>query len=298
MEKEILIKKWLDNDLNAQELEAFKALDDYDALMKLSHYSKEYKAPAFDTETTLQTVLKTIETKKQPSKNWLKPFLRIAAVLLICLGSYYYTTTLDINYSADFAQKTSVELPDASSVRLNALSKISFNKKNWSKNRDLTLHGEAFFKVAKGSTFNVLTDQGKVTVLGTQFNVKQRSDYFEVTCYEGLVEVTFNTTKTKLKPGESFLSLYGKIIKKSLVNANQPSWVNNISAFKSIPLTQVLAEFERQYHVTIDASAIDTSQVFTGKFNHNNMDIAIKSIIEPLQLNYVQTNKTILLTRD
>jgi len=30
MKKEYLIKKWLDNDLNADELVAFKALDDYD----------------------------------------------------------------------------------------------------------------------------------------------------------------------------------------------------------------------------------------------------------------------------
>ena len=36
MEREYLIKKWLDNELSAQELEAFKSLKDYDALISLN----------------------------------------------------------------------------------------------------------------------------------------------------------------------------------------------------------------------------------------------------------------------
>ena len=36
MEREYLISKWLDNDLNDQELEAFKKLEDYNDLVKLS----------------------------------------------------------------------------------------------------------------------------------------------------------------------------------------------------------------------------------------------------------------------
>lgn len=298
MEKEVLIKKWLDNDLNAQELEAFKALEDYDALIKLSNYSKEYKAPEFDTKVTLQTVINTIKTKKKSNTSWLKPILKIAAVLAICLGSYYYTTTLNTKFSTQLAQKTNVKLPDHSSVNLNASSKLTFNKKHWNKNREVTLDGEAFFKVAKGSSFNVLTTNGMVTVLGTQFNVKQRQDYFEVTCYEGLVKVTQKKTETKLKPGESFLLLSGKVTKNNTTTTSKPEWLNNISTFKSIPLSKVLAEFERQYDVVIDASNIDTSEIFTGKFSHNNIDIAIKSIINPLQLNYTLTNKTILLTRE
>jgi ferric-dicitrate binding protein FerR (iron transport regulator) len=57
---------------------------------------------------------------------------------------------------------------------LNAASKLSFNEKKWADQRALTLEGEAFFKVQKGQTFSVNTTAGVITVLGTQFNVKER----------------------------------------------------------------------------------------------------------------------------
>ena len=296
MEKEELIKKWLDNNLSPQELEAFKALEDYQSLIKLSNYSEEYKAPAFDAETSFEKLMQKIEVKKQVSTNWLKPLLRIAAIFAICFGTYYYTTTLDSQFNSELAQKTSVELPDFSLVDLNAKSQITFNKKSWEDKRDVTLDGEAFFKVKKGSTFNVITNTGMVTVLGTQFNVKQRSNHFEVTCYEGLVEITYKDTKMKLRPGESFLSLKGKTKKDNTITKNKPDWLNNMSAFKSMPLSKVLNEFERQYAVIIDASKIDTTKIYTGKFTHSDINIAIKSIIEPLQLNYTKKNNTITLT--
>jgi ferric-dicitrate binding protein FerR (iron transport regulator) len=50
----------------------------------------------------------------------------------------------------------------------------------------LTLE-EAYFQVKKGQTFSVNTTDGVVKVLGTHFNVKQRKNYFEVNCFEGLV---------------------------------------------------------------------------------------------------------------
>ena len=37
MDREKLISKWLDNDLNDQELQEFKALDDYNDLVRLQY---------------------------------------------------------------------------------------------------------------------------------------------------------------------------------------------------------------------------------------------------------------------
>ena len=45
MKREDLIKKWLDNELNTQELKAFKVLEDYEFLVKLSNSTKHFKAP-------------------------------------------------------------------------------------------------------------------------------------------------------------------------------------------------------------------------------------------------------------
>jgi ferric-dicitrate binding protein FerR (iron transport regulator) len=298
MNKEELILKWLDNDLSPQELEVFKALEDYESLTKLAEYSKGFKAPEFNTEAVLESTLRGINAKKPVSKKWFQPILKIAAILAICLGSYYYTTTLDSSFTTDYAEKSTIELSDHSSVHLNALSEITFNKKNWNTNRTITLDGEAFFKVEKGSTFHVKTDAGTITVLGTQFNVKQRKDYFEVVCYEGSVQINYNTGKSILKAGDSFLIVNGTITTAITPNVTQPEWLNHISAFSSVPLSEVLAEFERQHHVQFDTSNIETSTLFTGKFTHKNIDIALKSITQPLQLSYTKNNKTIILSRE
>jgi ferric-dicitrate binding protein FerR (iron transport regulator) len=115
--------------------------------------------------------------------NWL---LRIAAVLVIGIGLFFASvpmqTTTELTQNK--MQKTFL-LPDDSEVTLNSASQIEYKKWNWTDHRELQLEGEAFFKVTKGQTFDVLTRLGKVTVVGTQFNVKARGDRFEVICFEG-----------------------------------------------------------------------------------------------------------------
>ncbi|MFY0713933.1 FecR family protein [Seonamhaeicola sp. NFXS20] len=298
MDRETLIIKWLNNDLNNQELQAFKNLEDYDDLVKLNNNLQAFKAPKYETSKELESVLATIKNKKQPKTYWVKPFMRVAAILAICFGLYYYTTTIDTTITTDMAQKTTVNLPDATSVSLNAKSVLIFNKNSWKNNREVELQGEAFFKVAKGSSFNVITETGTVTVYGTQFNVKQRDNYFEVICYEGLVGVTFNSLETKLNPGDSFLIIDGKTIAKEKENSLTPSWLNNESHFKSLPYKQVIAEFERQYNVDITLIGVDSNELFTGNFTHNNIEVALKSITLPLHLTYSQSNDTIILKRE
>ncbi len=298
MNKEILISKWLDNNLNEQELEAFKKLEDYDDLVKLNNSMQAFKADDYDTSKELENVLSTIKSTKKQSTHWFKPLMRVAAILAVCFSLYYYTTTLDTTITTEFAQKTTIKLPDASSVSLNAKSFLAFNKKDWKNEREVELEGEAFFKVAKGSSFKVKTKSGTVTVYGTQFNVKQRDYYFEVICYEGLVGVTYNSQETKLKSGDSFLIIDRKIIVKEKENRLTPSWLNNESTFKSLPYKEVIAEFERQYNVTFTLNNIDANQLFTGSFAHDNIEVAIKAITLPLHLTHSKINNTITLKRE
>lgn len=298
MKREDLIQKWLNHELNDEELEAFKNLEDYGALLNMDTHLKAFKAPEYNTSEELNTVLKHIKTPKTESQNWVRTALRIAAVVVICF-SVYYSLTLDTTVSTLAANKeTNIELPDASIVSLNALSSVTFNRHNWSKNRSVELDGEAFFKVAKGSKFEVKTEAGTVTVLGTQFNIKQRNNYFEVICYEGKVGVTYQNQQTTLLAGDSFLMIDGKLIAKEKEKLTTPSWLNNESQFISLPYNIVLDEFERQYNVTIDPTNVDVTQLFTGGFSHNNMELALKAITLPLHVTYNKTKNTITLKRD
>ncbi|MFK7782495.1 FecR family protein [Psychroserpens sp.] len=298
MTKEELIQKWLDHDLNAQELEAFQKLEDYDALTKLDYNLKHFKAPEYNTSENLEQVLYSINSTPEKSINWLAACIKIAAIFVICFCMYFYTTTLDSTFNTLVAQKQTVELPDHSTVELNAMSTLAFNDNNWNNNREVSLEGEAFFKVATGSQFDVKTETGIVSVLGTQFNVKHRENYFEVVCYEGKVAVTHKNNTTQLLPGDSFFMFDGKLITTEKENQSTPSWLQNQSRFKSLPYREVIAEFERQHDVHISLENIDTSQLFTGSFTHNDIEIALKSITLPLHLTYSKTDNIITLKRE
>ena len=47
MTREELIKKWLDNNLNAEELKAFEQLEDYENLVQMDNALKSFKSPEF-----------------------------------------------------------------------------------------------------------------------------------------------------------------------------------------------------------------------------------------------------------
>ncbi len=296
MNREDLIKKWLDNNLNSQEQQAFEALDDYNALTKLDRFAKGFSAPEFDSEATFKNIVAATNSSKK-STNWITYATKIAAMLVISFGFYFLFYNTSTEYQTDYAEKTAFTLPDNSAVSLNAQSQLSFNKKNWNTKRDVNLTGEAYFKVEKGSTFNVITQAGTITVLGTQFNVKERSNYFEVTCYEGSVKVTHTKKTIVLKPGDSFVVLNNEIINKN-TNNTAPSWIKNTSEFKSVPLQQVINELEIQYNITINTKNIDTNKLFTGKFTHTNLEVALQSVTIPLSLKYSKNNNTITLTRE
>lgn len=298
MNREELIIKWLDNSLNSQELEQFKALEDFDELVKLDKNLNFFKAPEYNTSEGLENILSSVSETKKPKQNWISLLTRIAAIFILGFSIFYYTTTLDTTVETLASEKSIIELPDGSSTQINALTTLSYNKKNWKSTRDVNLNGEAFFKVKKGSTFNVITENGTVTVLGTQFNVKHRENFFEVICYEGSVSVTNNIKNTVLKPGDSYLILDGKYTAKEKETLKNPNWINNKSYFKSIPFKYVINEFERQYNVKIDTQSTNLSKLYSGSFTHSDINLALKSITLPFNLNYSITENTIYIASE
>ncbi|MBD1259446.1 FecR family protein [Maribacter polysiphoniae] len=295
--QENYLAKWLNNELTEEELAAFKESDEYTSYQRIIKASDSLNGPDFDMENALEAV-KNKRTLHESKVVQLKPFRRFlqvaAAVMIIMIGSYFYLNTLDESFSTQYAQNEEVILPDSSKIILNADSEISFNPKKWDKKRNVTLKGEAFFKVAKGKRFTVATDHGTVAVLGTQFNVENRKGFFEVTCFEGLVGVTYNGKETKLPAGTSFMVVDGNIVASETPKSSTPSWLNKESTFKSIPLKYVLAEFQRQHDIQVETQNIDLGKLFTGTFSNTNTDLALQSISVPSQLQFKLDGKKVL----
>ncbi len=295
--QENYLAKWLNGELSDEELDKFKTSDEYASYQKLKDVSSSLRAPDFDMEHALGQLQK--ERLESPSKviplRPYKNFLRIAAAIAILIaGSYFYLNFSNTSYSSQLAERTEVTLPDNSEVILNAGSEVSFNERNWDTNRKISLEGEAFFKVAKGKKFTVSTAQGSVSVLGTQFNVENRNGFFEVNCFEGLVQVEYQNITKQLPAGTSFLVIDGKVIDLEKSKASAPSWVNSESSFESIPLNYVLEELERQFDITVTTQNVDTHLLFTGTFSNTDLKMALKSIATPSRIKFKNEGDNVL----
>jgi|26BtaG_2_1085354.scaffolds.fasta_scaffold01807_3 ferric-dicitrate binding protein FerR (iron transport regulator) len=296
MDKENDILKWFEGELSFQELQNKYPGEDFSTLEKVGFYSKQLQTPSLDVQKALDTFRARNLKKEEPKVIPLtyKKFLRIVAVLVVLLSSSYFlffnTTS---SFSTAIAQTQILTLPDNSEVILNAKSNISYSKKEWKKTRILNLEGEAFFKVTKGNKFIVNTEEGKIEVLGTQFNVKQRHDYFEVQCFEGSVSVSTNTKNVILTPGKYIRVIHGHVGAVENINLENPSWLSSESSFDKVPLWQVIKELEVQYDISINASSVDKGQLFTGTFTHSDKIIALQSVTIPLKLSYKINGKKV-----
>lgn len=289
MDKEYLIKKWLADELTSAEKEAFEQLDDYKLDKRIIESAKYFKASAIKEPASIESFYSKVNKNK--SDNVSKPIqfsflLKVAAVVTIFFGiGAMLLYTKDTSFQTLANNKINISLPDTSQVTLNSKSEIVFNKYNWSTKREVNLDGEAFFEVAKGETFDVITTGGNIRVLGTKFNVKNRENYFEVKCYEGIVSVTVNGIIKKLHIGETYRKINTKIT-SSNITGSKPEWINNISSFTSVPYSEVIKEFERQYEVIITLNNIDNNRLFTGGFVHDNLNNGLKTITLPLDVSY------------
>ncbi|MCK0130404.1 FecR family protein [Flavobacteriaceae bacterium F08102] len=298
MNQEEIIKKWLSNDLNAEELKAFKEDEDFELHSKIIEGAKAFKATNFSEVRSYEQFKRILEDKQKPKVVRFSPskiFVRIAAVLIVSLGLYVaFFNQNKTTIKTMASQKTTIELPDSSEVILNNLSSLSYNKKHWKNKRELTLTGEAYFKVAKGSKFDVHTSAGIVSVKGTQFTVNQRDHFFEVKCFEGVVQVESGKINHLLTKGKSLRIRNGEL-KLDELSLEEPAWISDKSTFKSIALIEVLNEIERQFAVKISVKEVDTEQLFTGGFTHLSLEQALQSITSSFNLTYTKEGPTKIL---
>lgn len=287
MEEDKLLKKWLNNDLTDAEKDAFSKRSDYAQNQNIIDKALHFKASHFSKPEDFEAFKTNYKTKSKVKRlDWIKPFLRIASVLVIALVVYFnFFNENKFEARTLASEKTLIHLPDLSEVKLNADSEITYNANDWPTKRALNLKGEAYFKVAKGATFDVITNQGTVTVVGTEFNVKSRSNYFEVTCYEGIVKVTSNIITRQLTTGNTYRILNHNFSEDNTQNL-EPQWIHNQSRFKAIPLEEVMRELDRQYNTTVSFKNVNTSRLFTGGFAHDNLENALIAITQPMDLTY------------
>ncbi len=293
------LSRWLQNQLSDKERKEFEASADFAHYQKLLKATDRIKSPAFDEEVTLARIKAGRGAKvvsMSPNRLWT---YGIAASIVLLLGFFLLFQQLPGSPEkvlTGFGEQKTILLPDGSEMILNAKSQAVYYPKRWAKKRKLNLEGEGFFSVEKGATFEVETTQGVVTVLGTMFNVRSINDYFEVTCSEGKVRVSMGKEEYILTSGMKFS--VGKNLKAEVSNeaVSKPAWLSGKSTFTSVPIAVILEALQNQYNIEFTGKIPLENQLFTGSFPHDNLQVALQVVFEPLQLRYqIKGDRTVEL---
>lgn len=293
---ETFLARWISGEITPEELDVFKKSKDYSIFKRINDAAQRLEGPKFDQQALFDKIeQQTVKRKKSVIKlipNWA---YAVAASIVIAVG-LYFSLNAESHFKTSFGKQLAVVLPDHSNVQLNANSGLDFKTRNWKNNRELNLGGEAFFEVEKGKSFKVHTTEGTVEVLGTKFNVIAREHYFEVRCKEGKVKVTSKEANDEviLLPGKA-VRIVDKKIEKWDYDINAPNWLMGESTFQNTPMSQVLIALQNQFEITFDTSNINLSERFTGGFTHNDLNLALKTVMIPMDISYSVNNNKIIL---
>jgi len=218
--------------------------------------------------------------------------LAVAAVFALLIGIVglmrFYTETIQ----SLPGEHQIVNLPDKSTIHMNAGSVVNYHPYWWQFNRSLTFTGEAYFQVQKGSKFKVTSEKGTVKVLGTQFTIFSRDEVYRVSCISGKVKVEDISQKHSVileQDQKADLNNNGEFdIDKNINLSNATAWIDNKFIFTSVPLIDVLKEIERQYNVTISVQT-EFDYKYTGNFNRNqDIDQVLDFVCRPFGIKYVK----------
>ncbi len=251
----------------------------------------------------------TKHRKKKPGNNRLI-FWSLAASILLLITSVYVLfhehllemqepeSISSIFKSNPKGQKSTIMLPDGSTVILNSESSLSYTSEYYNKERRVILKGEAFFEVTENPEipFIVETENLFTTALGTSFNVKAYPDEMEeVTLVTGSVRIETHESlhNTVLLPGEILAANESGIISKLKTSFDHIGWKDGVIVFKDTPLKEAITELEKWYGVDIILRNYPegNDMNFTGSFRNDNLSNVLKSLSYTMPFDFKITGK-------
>ncbi|MEL6653095.1 MAG: FecR domain-containing protein [Bacteroidota bacterium] len=208
-----------------------------------------------------------VRSYQKPQNLWL--WAAAASVLVICL-SLWAANQYHESYYVPLAQQDTLYLPDSSQVILRAGSRIAYQPIWWYVSREVQFEGEAFFRVKRGSQFELRSQAGITQVLGTRFQVNTFDGHYEVYCQEGRVGVreTEASELVEITFGERLSLEAGQVVKSQSSDSESLAWLQQKFYFDHRPIRDVLAEMERSYDIKIQYEfTIEADLLLTAAFN-------------------------------
>ena len=195
-----------------------------------------------------------------------RSFRTAAALLVLAVGvgaAIAYKQSRDPIYQTGIGEQRILNLPDGSTVTLNADSRLEVRFSDTERGIELS-EGQALFKVARNAArpFVVRSGGTSVRAVGTQFDVNKKKTGTVVTVVEGKVAVT-SSPRTEMpdmlmtagqqvtvsaapprahRPTESPLP---PPVIHAVKLENATAWTEGLLVFEAAPLDEVVQEFNR-----------------------------------------------------
>jgi transmembrane sensor len=197
-ENELSVKEILLHHLHEFDETAIESKVDFDSIYQRIIAEIEEKEELEEKRLKIERKAKVIRLFKISAK--------VAAIFIpaFIIGAIYMHLTGGVvlktgspsfcEIKAPLGAKSEITLPDGSHVLLNAGSTIRYYSDFNIKSRNLSLEGEAYFKVAKNKKIPLIVNAANINIraIGTEFNVKayKNERIIETTLIEGVVEIT------------------------------------------------------------------------------------------------------------
>lgn len=228
-----------------------------------------------------------------------RQILKVAAILVIILGSVYWLTDLKMQklnlltqtIHVPAGQRAELILSDGTKVWLNAQTTFTFPLSFSSNSRQVKLNGEGYFKVARNESkpFIVQTEKYNVRVLGTEFNLiaYDGSNFFETALLKGSVEVYSenkkNSEKVYLARDTKVCLSGGKLIKAPINQYNHFLWREGLLSFENESFKDIIDKLQLYYDMEFVINNKDAlNNRYTGKFR---LIDGVEHVLKVLQLN-------------
>lgn len=241
----------------------------------------------------------------------------ILGILLTSISSYLYHNYFDSNYTLQtvkvpYGAKSSIMLTDGTEVILNAGSKLEYTSLFGRQAREVSLEGEAYFKVTKNPKrpFIVNTSGLTVKAYGTEFNVKSYPEekIIQATLIKGHIGVQKNIPgkngnskefflrameqvifhKAEKTQADSASTIKEKLFISRIINPDlYTSWIHDKIQVKSEALKELVVKLERKYNVqiTIEDKELENKK-FTGILENETIEQVLQVLKLTAHINY------------
>jgi transmembrane sensor len=228
-----------------------------------------------------------------------------AAVILISLAFgltlLFRVPSKAVQIATNYGQVKKDKLPDGTEVILNANSNIVLGK-SWAEGRarEVWVNGEAFFHVKKTAhhdKFIVHTAAFDIEVTGTSFNVINENGKSSVVLKEGSVKIHRpGEPEIVMQPGDFVEFAHNQIEKKKIVKEDYLAWTYNKLVFDNTKISDVANIIKEHYGIDVKIQGDNIEEkTITGIMPNDNLDVLLEALQATQEFEINRTDNTIII---